>query len=120
MLKVIINDVWHFLLFSVQEMKALMHKAKKAGSERTLLSFNNYGCVNTKQQDNAEDHLVEATSLFNVVTEHNSPLTSLFTVNCVTINGRMCISVLYYTHQTSPRTAQEFAAKLKNILTFSP
>ena len=96
-------------------MKALMDNVKEAGVKGTLLAFNNYGRVNTKQQD----QLVKATSLFNVVTEHNFPMVSLFTVNCVTINERMCISLLYCIHQTSPSTAQEFATRLKNILTFN-
>ena len=100
-------------------MKTLLQKAKENGAERPILVFNNYGKVETKQQHKQEgqEQPVTATSLFNVVAEHNFPLIGLFTVNCVTINGRMCVGVLYYTHQTSARVAQQYATKVKTMLT---
>ncbi len=68
----------------------------------------------------SEEKIVEATSIFNLVAEHNGHkgvLGSLFTVNCVTVNGRMCFSVLYGSHVASKRTAMIFASKLKSKLT---
>ena len=97
-------------------MKNLLQKAAENGAERPLLVINNYGRVaQTKEQ--GQEQLMTATSLFNVVAEHNFPLIGLFTINCVTINGRMCVGVLYYTHQTSAKVAQQYATKVRTMLT---
>ena len=96
-------------------MKNLLQKAAENGAERPLLVINNYGRVAQTKQ--GPEQFMTATSLFNVVAEHNFPLIGLFTINCVTINGRMCVGILYYTNQTSAKVAQQYATKVRTMLT---
>ena len=61
---------------------------------------------------------VKISAIYNIVSQHRCSLCPLFTVNYITIGGRLCISVLYYTDLTPKTTAQVFAEKLlENLIT---
>ena len=77
---------------------------------------NNYGKCGTKHDQSA----AAVIEMYTIVKQHATPFTPLFTVNYVTVNERLNISVLYYTGRTSKKEAKQFAFKLKNlILSFS-
>ncbi len=59
---------------------------------------------------------VELTAIYNIVSQHAADMHPLFTVNYVTVGGRLCISIQYYTDRTSKLTAQHFTKTLTQYL----
>lgn len=75
---------------------------------------NNYGKCETKQSETSSVMI----EMYTIVKQHATPFTPLFTVNYVTVNERLCVSVLYYTGRTSKKEAKQFANKLKNLILY--
>ena len=85
-------------------------------SAKPLLGLNNFGRF--EDTHNASDDLpIEITDIYNIIPVNNCFLQGpLFLVNCTTVNGKMCISVLYHSHIVSRSVALKYVENLQKVL----
>ncbi len=85
---------------------------RKINSEEIRSDINNVPNAGADEVHDNRKSPINITGIYNIVHQHRCSLCPLFTVNYVTVRGRLCISVLYYTDLASKSTAELFAKKL--------
>ncbi len=107
-----ITNFWNLLETVYHSSRSAKKKPSSApkGPNRTneVLSLNNYG--KCPSRGSASD-LVHLTGCFSAISEHKRG--PVFSINAVTVEGRLCLSFLYFTNITSKEMACNFANAVK-------